>query len=159
MKEIPLTKGKVAIVDDEDFEWLNQRNWHVQITVNSNILYATSDEWKPKKRKILMHRYILGLTDPKILVDHKDHDGLNNQRHNLRPCTKQQNQKNMASHRDSSSKYVGVGFRPGRGKFRARIWDGKDICLGHFINEIDAAKAYNEAAIKIHGEFANLNIV
>lgn len=160
LKEIKLTKGKVALVDDEDYEYLNQWKWHTQITTNSDVLYATRDtKVSGNKSKVLMHRQIMKVNDRNILIDHIDHNGLNNTKANLRPCTKRQNQKNMKSHRDSSSKFVGVGWRANRNKFRARIFDGKEICIGHFTSEIEAALAYNEAAKRIHGEFANLNKV
>lgn len=160
LREIKLTKGCVALVDDEDYEYLNQWKWHTQLNSRTDAVYASRDiRINGVSKKVLMHRQIMGVSDPEILIDHIDHNGLNNTKANLRPCTKRQNQKNMSSHKGSSSKFVGVSWRPNRNKFRARIFDGKEISLGHFDSEIEAAKAYNEAALRIHGEFANLNKV
>ena len=105
-----------------------------------------------------MHRLILGLTDPKIFTDHKDHNGLNNQRENLRKSTNQQNQFNQLP-RGGTSIYRGVIKR----KNRKGVWisnisiSGKSIFVGYFKSEKKAALAYNKKAIELHGEFAYLN--
>ncbi|MCJ7828762.1 MAG: AP2 domain-containing protein [Dehalococcoidia bacterium] len=156
MKTIPLTQGKFAIVDDCDFEWLNQWKW-----------IATWDEkrdyWrvvrKEDKETIYMHRAILGLEkNDGIKSDHKDHNGLNNQRYNLRKCTDTQNRYNQKPQRWHSSKYKGVSWSKKEKRWKARItYNSKDYRLGCYKNEIDAAKVYDIAAKKLFGEFAYLN--
>lgn len=161
MAEIQLTRGYVALVDDEDYKQLNKFTWQAQLTTNSDLVYASrSVKINGIKKKILMHRQIMDVANETILVDHKDNNPLNNQRSNLRLCSKKENQKNVRVHRDNPSGFIGVSWRPSRNKFRARIYDnGKEVSLGHFINAVDAAVAYNIAAIRVHGEFANLNKV
>jgi len=180
MKLIPLTQGKFAQVDDEDFEWLNQYKWHVKHTGNN--WYATTcskgDErlLKIGKSNVDMHRLIMGcvMGDGKE-VDHRDLNGLNCQKNNLRFCTKSENNKNKRA--SGASKYLGVckftrrtpHFNKSSNsikiyvsvKYMARlIHQGKRrIHLGIFDDENHAAYAYNEGAIKYHGEFARLNIL
>jgi len=107
-----------------------------------------------------MHRLILSITDPCIKVDHKDRNGLNNQRNNLRLATHKQNMANRSRHKGSVSKYLGVHWRKDRSRWLACITkDGVPCVLGSFKSEIDAAIAYNKAATRLHGEFANINKV
>lgn len=155
MKEIKLTLGKVAIVDDEDFEYLSQWKWTTK--KHRNTFYARRNMKLPngKNKDFKMHRVIMGVTDPRQLVDHRDNDGLNNQKSNLRPCSLNENQHNRIS-RKGSSKFKGV--RKDGNKWYAQIMSYRvKRNLGSFDNEIDAAKAYNDAAIIYHGEFAHLN--
>lgn len=160
MKLIPLTQGQFAQVDDEDFDRLNTKKWQAHRRFNSGTYYAMSNikVCKNKWKSIKMHRVILGMTDSTILVDHKDFNGLNNQKSNLRIATRSQNAANRKPKPNCTSKFLGVSFHKARYKWRASIQKDKKITsLGYFVSEIDAAKAYNEAAILIHGEFANLN--
>lgn len=160
MKEIKLTQGKVALVDDADYEWLSQWKWYAM--KQHNTFYAVRNVWvgKNKARGIRMHRLILGLTDFSIKSDHKDHNGLNNQRYNLRAATNSQNAFNNRSHQDSTSPFLGVSFFKRDGNWQAQIsTDGKQKHIGFYKSEVEAAKAYNEAAIQYHGVFANLNAV
>lgn len=152
MKLIPLSQGKFSQVDDEDFEWLNQWKWYAYKGINDVFYVARSIG----RKQIKMHRLILGLTIFEERGDHIDHNGLNNQRINLRKCTHQENCKNRKSAKGSSSKYLGVRLKINRWNARITVLK-KQKHLGYFKTEIDAAKAYNEAAIKYHGEFANLN--
>lgn len=93
-------------------------------------------------------------------VDHIDRDKLNNCRENLRVATRKQNARNRPIQANNTSGYRGVSFDNAQGKWVATIWvEGGNIKLGRFIDIIDAAKAYNDAAVKYHGEFASLNIL
>ena len=156
-----------AQVNDEDYEWLNRYRWRLSRKQHTNYAITTIEG-----KVVKMHRLILGLTDPKILGEHADHDGLNCQRYNLRPCTHTQNMMNKTSQKGSTSKYLGVNLSRVEDKNRGYInkyWradirvEGKIKFLGYFPptaeGEKCAALARNEAAIKYHGEFANLNIV
>ena len=158
MKEIKLTQGFVALVDDEDYKELNQFKWHV--TKIGRTYYAVRNNRISKgKREILrMHRIILGVTDRKIKIDHKDNNGLNNQNENLRLASQAQNCRNKVLRIGTSSKYKGVSKH--QGKYQANIgFNYKLIYLGIYDNEIDAAIAYNNKAAELFGEFAKLNII
>lgn len=159
MKEIQLSiQGKnkglfVALVDDEDFEELNKFRWSV--TRRKNINYAFRNlRIDGKRTVILMHNQIMN----GILVDHILHNGCNNQHNNLRFCTTSQNQMNSSSNENSTSIYKGVCWCKSKKRWRAYITkDQKTIPLGYFRNEIEAAKKYDNRAIKLFGEFANIN--
>jgi len=156
MKTIPLTKGQFALVDDSDFEWLSQWKWccdHPERGLSE--AYATRRVTVGGKRRLLyMHRVILGVASGE--VDHRDRNGLNNQRHNLRPCTNSQNQMNKPTRR--FDRYKGVHFSRLIKRWVAYISkDHKTIHLGCFDYSTDAAIAYNNKAKELHGEFACLN--
>ncbi len=147
-KLIPLTQGKFAIVDDEDYDWLMQWNWYYKV-------YAARSKSKSHSA-ILMHRLIL----PGKMIDHKNGNELDNRKCNLRECTRAENSYNQKGQKNSTSKYKGVHWIKKRGIWHACIINGLSTTfLGSFRNEEDAAKAYNEAAIKYFGEFARLNII
>lgn len=155
MKELKLTKGLVSLVDDEDYEWLSQWKW---VAVKGNKTFYASRPGSPIGKRILMHREILGEIPLGLFPDHKDRNGLNNQRNNLRLATRYQNQANRSSFKGSSSKYKGVCFYKGRNVWQAHIRkNGVLMWLGNYKSEEFAAQVYNKAAIEIHGEFANLN--
>lgn len=162
MKLIPLTQGKFAQVDDEDYDVLMKRKWQAHKSKRSNVWYAISNikldvnKWK----SIKMHRVIMKIDDPKILIDHKDDDGLNNQKNNLRLADKSKNSINRSKKNGFSSKYLGVRWYAPRNKWSAQIQlNNKAHHLGYFINEKEAAQAYNNAALSLHKEFARLNII
>ena len=154
-KEIPLTQGYVAIVDDEDFEYINQWKWWYN---NSHYACRNITIGKKKQAVILMHRLILDA--PKGLqVDHIDGNGLNNQRSNLRLATNQENQMNRRPH-GKTSKYKGVCFYRFHKKISwlAQIKIGKaHMNLGYHSTEEEAAKAYDAKAKELFGEYAYLN--
>ena len=162
MKEIPLTKGLFALVDDEDFEELSKYKWSA--TKIGNTFYALRcSNWDYETKKstfVYMHRQILGLTDRNIFTDHEDRNGLNNQRNNIRIATRSQNLSNVRSGKGSTSKYLGVSFMKRDSVWVAQISKNrKFIWLGRHKTEEEAALAYNKAAKELHGEFANLNQV
>lgn len=160
MKEINLTHDKVALVDDEDFEYLNQFKWHIQ--KSGDTFYAVRTLWIDKFHgtTIRMHRFLLGVNDKLLVVDHKDHNGLNNQRYNLRVCSKSQNGANRKKSKPSSSKYLGVHYCNTRGLWVVQIQhNNKSYSGGLHKTEELAALAYNKKAIELHGDFANINII
>jgi len=158
MKQIPLTQGKFALVDDEDFEYLNQFKWCALKRPHTFYAVRNLPNGKGKQKLIGMHRVILKVTDGEIECDHIDWNGLNNQKSNLRLCTSAQNEKNKKPIEGRASKYKGVCWHKGAKKWYSQIIiKNKKTYLGCFIDEIEAAKAYDEMA-KLHfGEFAYLN--
>jgi hypothetical protein len=157
MKTIPLTQGKVALVDDADFGYLNQWSWQAQKCVNKcgEIWYAyRSDHSSGKKHCILMHRELIDCP----IVDHRDLDGLNNQRSNLRPCTKSQNAANSRKQLGSVSRYKGVHWDRDNEKWRTQILVNRQKHhLGRFDDETIAGLVYDIAALAYFGEFAKTN--
>lgn len=161
MIEIPLTKGKVAIIDDSD-AWVLEGNKWVAHSDGFN-WYAERHPHKNGKRWCeSLHRLISGASKG-MSVDHIDGNGLNNCRNNLRICTVAENALNRRPRKGGASIYKGVGKKFSRGKFwkwSAYIQiNGKRRNIGHFSTELEAAKAYNAAAIELHGQFARLNEV
>ena len=158
MKEIKLTQGKVALVDDGDYDFLMQWKWQAHF---KDLWYAVRTQRMGKKRIcVRMHRVILGLIDPNVKGDHKDGDGLNNQRGNLRIATTEQNAQNRRACSKSNSKYIGVHLRIKTGKYIAQIAHNKNKKhIGCFETAEKAALAYNKAAFELFGEFARLNVI
>lgn len=159
MKKIKLTQGKFAMVDDEYFNELSKFKWYSSKYYKDHCYYAIRREGG---KTILMHRQIMQ-TPKGMVTDHKDHDGLNNQKSNLRVCSHAENIRNSAKTMNGTSKYRGVSSRTvsGHKYYRGRIYvDGKDIVKNFPYTdegEIMAAEFYNEQA-KIHfGHFANPN--
>lgn len=158
VREIALTQGKVAIVDAADWESLSKFRWHAH-TVRGGVWYAVRKVRLPngKYGSAWMHRDILDVAAD-VQVDHRDGDGLNNTRENLRPATNQQNLYNAGIRSDNKSGYKGVSWSKYMGKWRAYCTaNGKTNHIGYFDSLEDAARAYDEAAIRTHGEFARLN--
>ncbi len=164
MREIELTKGFKAMVDDCDHSYLSQYKWQVLTnTRKTKITYVASvglwNKFIKTTDRFLMHRLIMGVTDPKVQIDHKDGNSLNNQRENLRVCDNSQNNRNKEKiNMPTTSKYKGVSWDRSRNKWCAKIkFNNKSVYLGRFEFEEEAGIAYNEAAIRYFGEFANLN--
>lgn len=151
-KMIPLTQGKFALVDDEDFEYISKFKWAF-----NSVGYAVRSEPRPSKRVILMHRVISNAAD-KMEVDHRNGNRLDNRRSNLRECSKSQNQQNVQLKANNTTGYKGVSTVKKTKKFRAHITvNQKQIHLGTFEKAEDAARAYNKAAKQYFREFARLN--
>lgn len=157
---------KHAIIDDEDYEIVSKYKWHLSDGYARATVYESGIQ-----KTVRLHRLILKETNPKVQIDHKNRNRLDNRKSNLRKCSTSENQKNKKS--SGKSKYLGVSFRITKQKYKnkkgviktytySRIIsqikvNDKYIYLGTFKDEVGAAKAYNEAAIKYHGEFANPN--
>lgn len=155
-RRIPLTHGKFAIVDPDDYDRLSQHNW--RCTFDGNTYYAYTFCYKNRKnKKVFMHRLILNA--PKgLIVDHIDGNGLNNRKKNLRLCTWRQNAFNRGPKQNSSSRYKGLSWQRQYNKWYARIsYKGKGIYLGRYDDETEAALAYDRKAEQLFGEFAYLN--
>ncbi len=149
MKYIPLTQGKVAIVDDLDFKKLNRFKWYFEKSG-----YAGRDF---KGKTIRMHQFIMN-TPKKLHTDHINGDGLDNRRDNLRLATVAENTRNQKIRKDNTSGYKGVSFNKNRQKWQSYInYKCKMIHLGFFTFPEYAALKYNFEAKKLFGEFALLN--
>jgi hypothetical protein len=150
--EIILTKGFVAVCDLVDFERVKAYAWYAQIG-RSGLIYA---------RNVfvgLLHRFLMSAPDVQD-VDHWDHNGLNNRRSNLRLCTGTQNQGNSRKQLSTTSSFKGVTWHKHTGKWQTRIRiNGKLKYVGLFTSEVEAARAYNQAALEVFGPFACTNLL
>lgn len=160
MREIPLTQGKVALVDDEDFERLSAYRWQAEWSTNGQTWYAKRRGPVPDGRvmTIRMHREVMRPA-PGQVVDHKNHDGLDNQKQNLRVCTHADNGRNKRRKKPAASRYKGVTFCKCTNRWRAQITvENVNKPLGRFDTEEEAALAYANAACEAFGEFACLEV-
>ena len=158
MKFVQITQNKFAIVDDEDFERINQYKWHA--TKAGNTYYASHSTWnssRKRKSAIFMHRIILRA--PKgMCVDHINGNGLDNRKINLRLCTAQQNSQYRPHHNLGSSQYHGVHWHKKKKRWQSLIeTKGKCTFIGLFKTEEGAALAYDKKAKELFGEFATQN--
>lgn len=153
---IPLTRGQWAIVDDEDYEIISRVKWIARPCLNT--IYAEGVfPHQGKEIRVSMHRLILNAVRGQI-VDHIDMDGLNNRRSNLRFCTHSENMRNMRIRKNNTSGFRGVCWCNTHKYFVSYISVNKNrITIGRFKAAIEAAKSYNECAVKYHGAFASLN--
>lgn len=159
MQCVPLTQGKVALVDDIDYDKVSSFKWCALKRDGGKQWYAVRNQRIPRAKRckmIFMHRFILGVTDHKV-VDHRNHDGLNNTRVNLRVCTHEENCRN-GQKRKGTSRFKGVSRVRKNGKWLAQIRQRyRRFRLGEFDSEIEAARIYDAAAALLHGEYASLN--
>ncbi|MEX0596197.1 MAG: HNH endonuclease, partial [Candidatus Paceibacterota bacterium] len=156
MRKIKLTQGKFAIVDDEDYERINQFKWYYDKgRARRNIPASENDG---KRTFYYMHWGIIGKPENDLEVDHINQNSIDNRKENLRFATHAENTRNAKLREDNTSGIRGVGFHEYSGLWYAQISiDGASKRIGYFKEKIDAIKAYNNAAIEYYGEFAQLN--
>jgi len=152
---------KTIVIDDEDYNKIKDYKLHIIFCKKSKGFYARAYKKKTEcetRKQYYLHRYLVDCPKGKI-TDHINGDSLDNRKQNLRICDGSENICNSGKRdMDSTSKYKGVSFVKKEKKWQAAIMKNKQTkFLGHFIKETDAAMAYNQAAIKYHGEFARLN--
>lgn len=149
---VPLTCNKEVMIDAEDLPFIGQWNWcyHNEYAIRNNAKGELPTQ-------VFMHR-ILNKTPNGFDTDHVDRDKLNNRKCNLRTCTRSQNKKNCSPR--GVSKYVGVSWINEIKKWRVSIRiNGKKTHVGSYANELEAAKAYNDAASFFYGEYASINVL
>lgn len=158
MKEIELTQGKVALVDDEDYEWLSQRKWHTSGNYARRCYHYEYVDGRKKKIYVPMHREIMNADDD-MVVDHINGNTFDNQKHNLRMCTHKENMTNQSVPKNSSTNLKGVHPNRKGGYIVRIVVDGTLITIGTFDDKIAGANAYNHYATMYFGEYARLNNV
>jgi len=159
MKKIKLTQGQYALVDDEDFEDLNKYKWIAQYSSCTKTYYVKRHSHREcgKPKHLQMHRVIMNAKKGQV-IDHINGNTLDNRKENLRIATYSQNRGNSKRYRNNTSGYKGVSWNKNRQRWEACIgYQNKYIYLGLYTTKEEAALAYNEAAKKYFGEFANLN--
>lgn len=152
MKQIKLTRGKYALVDDQDFEFLNSFSWYAHFAPHGRTYYAARKRRKNEAGKqgewVSMHCELMKPTGG-LHVDHIDQNGLNNQKVNLRLVTRAQNMRNVAVKKNSTSRIIGVTFEKQTGKYKAHITlNKKTITLGRFESISEASKVRKQAEEK-----------
>jgi hypothetical protein len=156
VKEIPLSRGMVALVDDEDFGRVSAFKWCAK--EGRHTFYGIRNTRRNDGGRTMqpLHRFILGLTDPKRQTDHINGNGLDNRRANLRDCTVAQNMANRGPASHNTSGIKGVYWFPQGKRWSAQIKaNGVSKFLGYFHTKAEAAEVYAKAARELHGEFAN----
>ncbi len=154
---IPLTQGKFAIIDDEDFELVKGYKWSASKA--SHTFYAITGIYKPDgtKTTIAMHRLLLDLKKGES-CDHINHDGLDNRRCNIRKVSNQQNGMNRLKNKGCSCMFKGVCYYKQTKKWKAQIMiDGNPTHLGYFNTSLEGAFAYDKKAKELFGDYAYLN--
>jgi len=159
MKQIPLSQGKFALIDDEDYERVSKYKWCVNSSgyaVRSFRELQANGNYKQKAMK--MHRFIMNANEGDGIIDHRDTIRINNQKYNLRVASFVENLRNQKINKNNKSGFKGVRLHKPSSLYIAQIGiNGKQKHIGYFKCPVEAAKAYNEAAIKYFGEFAQLN--
>lgn len=154
MKPVPLTQGTFALVDDKDYERVMKHKWRFG-GGNGHPAAVRTARINGRRTTVLLSHYILATRFP--VIDHADGDPMNNQRCNLRPCTRLQNAKNRKIQKHSS-RYKGVSYFKATGKWQCSIGiNGGKKHLGFFDDEREAAYAYDISAIHFYGRFARTN--
>ena len=160
MKQLELTRGYVALVDDDDHERLSKYRWTADVRKSGVYAKRYIDKRSGAKRMriiIYLHMSVMGHPRGGMQIDHKDRNPLNNTKENLRVCTALQNRSNSKSWKENKFGYRGITKRPS-GRYGAYIMQNyKKICIGTFKTAELAALAYDQKAKELFGEFANLN--
>lgn len=148
--QIKTSKGQKILIDPDDFEKCSKYSWCISKTG-----YAVANI---RGKVTKMHRYILGVKDPNIVIDHINRNPLDNRKENLRLCTPRENSLNTSVSKNNKTKCLGISIVKKTGKYRARIMvNGKEINLGRYDNIEDAKKVRKEAEMKYFKEFAPIN--
>ena len=159
VSEIPLHNGMRALVDTEDFDELNRYNWTARPTrLKGRVVWYADRKLRGQSRTISMHIQVMGTFSTGKHVDHRNGNGLDNRRSNLRVTTRSRNGANRAKQPGTSSRYKGVSWHEYQGKWRAELRSlGKRLLCSYHGSEEEAALAYNAAALRAFGEFAKVN--
>lgn len=162
---LELSQGQKTIINTSDYDKIKNIRWFAYRSRTAKTFYVIGnlprrDHPEGKQKGVKLHRFLFDLDDPKTTVDHKDGNGLNNIRENLRVCTQLQNSRNYPIPHNNTSGYKGVSWNKIRKKWQAKI----SVCgvrksMGYYDDPKDAAIAYNHGALEYHNEFANLNVV
>jgi hypothetical protein len=155
-REIPLTRGFLALVDDCDYEMLMAfGNWHAHSCPPKEYAGTRVKDALGIWRTVRMHT-VIAPSWP--LIDHVNGDGLDNRRENLRPATNAQNMRNRGKQTNNTSGFKGAFYFPRTGRWKSQITvNRRALHLGYYLSAEDAARAYDAAALIHHGEFARLN--
>jgi hypothetical protein len=161
MREIPLTRGMVALVDDEDFEAVSRHRWHAVLKRGGRTWYAMTNVRKEDGRRttIEMQAVVLGKDPGGRQIDHKNGNGLDNQRGNLRYATMSEQRRNSAARMNNKTGFKGVtlSYRP-TGLYAAQLSTKEQrFTIGYFKTPEEAARAYDRKAREVYGEFARTN--
>ena len=149
--KIPLTQGKFSIIDWEDYKRISKYKWYA---AKSGKNFYGQREYKNKPIKL--HRFIMNVTDSNKVIDHINHDTLDNRKSNLRICTQAENSRNTLKSNSNTSGFKGVVFNKSNGKYRSRItFNRKLIHLGYYNSSLEAHKVYCQKAKELYGEFYN----
>ena len=157
MKKILLTQGKFALVDNNDYERVNKYKWFARKVGTNWYAERKCTISRNRQETVIMQRFIMD-ADVFQIVDHENRNGLDNRRQNLRFCTRSQNIANSRKKKNTISVYKGVCWHKGVKKWMSQIQHrNKNIYIGLFKSEVDAAYSYDKKAIELFGKFANLN--
>jgi hypothetical protein len=154
---VPLTRDKCTIIDEPDLALVGNRKWFA-VNRGKDWHAMRTEGGRSKRRSVYMHRVIMGAADG-LEIDHKNHNGLDNRRANLRECTHRQNRQNQVTRDETkTSRFRGVSWSKKRGVWIAAVCiNGRQTYLGGYELEEQAARAYDAAAVRHFGEFANPN--
>jgi len=161
VREILLTQGQTAWIDDDDFEEVSRYRWHAHRVHAHAPWYAVANLPRPRstgRNSLRMHMLLMGEAPEGKTVDHRNGNGLDNRRSNLRWATVSEQRWNSGLSRKNTSGFKGVSFDKSRGKYRAQIRVAERyVRLGRFMTAEEAAQAYDRAAREAFGAFARLN--